>query len=126
MGILHSRDETTKEPTKKVRRTHDADSSAKRSAAGALEDNYAVDPKVLGRGHYGVVRKCVNRATGEKCAVKAIPRAKIHRPEVLEREISILRNLKHPNIVEIRDVFQDPHHVFIAVSYTHLTLPTKA
>ena len=113
MGILHSRDESTKEPTKKVRRTHDADSSVKRSAAGALEDNYAVDPKVLGRGHYGVVRKCVNRATGEKCAVKAIPRAKIHRPEVLEREISILRNLKHPNIVEIRDVFQDPHHVFI-------------
>ena len=49
MGILHSRDESTKEPTKKVRRTHDADSSAKRSAAGALEDNYAVDPKVLGR-----------------------------------------------------------------------------
>merc|ERR1719160_2293036 len=92
MGILHSRDESTKEPTKKVRRTHDADSSVKRSAAGALEDNYAVDPKVLGRGHYGVVRKCVNRATGEKCAVKAIPRA---------------------NIVEIRDVFQDPHHVFI-------------
>ena len=93
MGILHSR-ESTKEPTKKVRRTHDADSSVKRSAAGALEDNYAVDPKVLGRGHYGVVRKCVNRATGEKCAVKAIPRAKIHRPEVLEREISILKNLK--------------------------------
>ena len=48
MGILHSRDESTKEPTKKVRRTHDADSSVKRSAAGALEDNYAVDPKVLG------------------------------------------------------------------------------
>ena len=114
MGILHSRDESTKEAApKKVRRTYDADSTVKRSAAGALEDNYAVDPKVLGRGHYGVVRKCVNRATGEKCAVKAIPRAKIHRPEVLEREISILRNLKHPNIVEIRDVFQDPHHVFI-------------
>ena len=114
MGILHSRDESTKEAApKKVRRTYDADSTVKRSAAGALEDNYAVDPKVPGTGPLQEVRKCYNRATGEKCAVKAIPRAKIHRPEVLEREISILRNLKHPNIVEIRDVFQDQHHVFI-------------
>ena len=34
MGILHSRDESTKEAApKKVRRTYDADSTVKRSAA---------------------------------------------------------------------------------------------
>ena len=44
---------------------------------------------------------------------QAISKARLHRPEVLDREISILRTLKHPNIVEIRDVFEDAHHVFI-------------
>jgi serine/threonine protein kinase len=41
-------------------------------SAKHVEERYEVDPKVLGRGHYGVVRRCVCRATGEACAVKAI------------------------------------------------------
>lgn len=114
MGALSSREEPPPTPrTTRVRRTHDADSQRKLSAAGSLEARYEVDPKVLGRGHYGVVRSCVNRATGERCAVKAIPRSKVNRPEVLQREIGILRHLKHPHIVEIRDVFEDRMYVYI-------------
>lgn len=74
---------------------------------------YEIDPKVLGRGHYGVVRKCTHRETGEVCAVKSINKKRISRPEVLKREIQILKCVKHPNIIEIRDVFEDAHHVFI-------------
>jgi serine/threonine protein kinase len=39
----------------------------------ALSDvrlNYHIDMKELGHGHYGVVRKCYNRETGQCYAVK--------------------------------------------------------
>ena len=72
-----------------------------------------MESKILGRGHYGVVRRCTHRKTGEVCAVKAISKRKISRPEVLTREIEILKTVEHPNIIQIREVFEDNDHVFI-------------
>ena len=59
------------------------------------------------------MRKCVNKKTGEACAVKSISKKRIHRPEVLTREIDILKQVKHENIISIRDVYEDDQHVFI-------------
>lgn len=87
--------------------------SERTPTAKSLQATYNVESKVLGRGHYGVVRKCRHRETGEECAVKSISKRRISRPEVLKREISILRTVRHANIITIRDVFEDAHHVFI-------------
>ena len=56
----------------------------------------------LGRGTYGVVYKAQNIETGQIVAIKKI---KLDReddgvPSTTMREISLLKNLKHPNIVE--------------------------
>lgn len=56
----------------------------------------------LGEGTYGVVFKCKHVETGEIVAIKQIrlEREDDGVPSTALREISILKNLKHPNIVE--------------------------
>ncbi|CAN0001482.1 unnamed protein product, partial [Phaeothamnion confervicola] len=69
--------------------------------------------KELGHGHYGVVRKCENRATGEILAIKTIKKAKVHRIELLKREIEILRTVEHPTIIQLVDVYEDDNHLHL-------------
>ena len=56
----------------------------------------------LGEGTYGVVYKALNRETNEFVAIKKIRLEKEDDgvPSTAIREISLLKNLKHPNIVE--------------------------
>ena len=56
----------------------------------------------LGEGTYGVVYKAVDKITGETVALKKIRLEKEDDgvPSTAIREISLLKSLKHPNIVE--------------------------
>lgn len=63
--------------------------------------NYHIDSKEVGHGHYGVVRKCMHRETGEWYAIKSIRKAKVSKIEVLKREIDILKEVRHPNIIHL-------------------------
>lgn len=56
----------------------------------------------LGEGTYGVVYKAQNLETGEYVAIKKIRLEKEDDgvPSTAIREISLLKNLKHPNVVE--------------------------
>ncbi|RAL47294.1 hypothetical protein DM860_013259 [Cuscuta australis] len=61
--------------------------------------------KLLGRGTYGTVYVATNRETGALCAMKEVeyapddPKA-LECIQQLEQEIQLLRQLKHPNIVQ--------------------------
>jgi calcium-dependent protein kinase len=74
---------------------------------------YHINPKELGHGHYGVVRKCMNRETNEWYAIKSIRKAKVSKIEVLKREIEILKEVRHPNIIELIDVFEDAKYLHL-------------
>ena len=56
----------------------------------------------LGEGTYGVVYKALNQETGEFVAIKKIRLEKEDDgvPSTAIREISLLKNLRHPNVVE--------------------------
>lgn len=56
----------------------------------------------LGEGTYGVVYKAVDKVTGETVALKKIRLEKEDDgvPSTAIREISLLKSLKHPNVVE--------------------------
>ncbi len=56
----------------------------------------------LGEGTYGVVYKAQDKATGEMVALKKIRLEKEDDgvPSTAIREISLLKSLKHPNVVE--------------------------
>mmetsp|Transcript_22420 Transcript_22420/g.35199 ORF Transcript_22420/g.35199 Transcript_22420/m.35199 type:complete len:502 (-) Transcript_22420:256-1761(-) len=74
---------------------------------------YHVQPKELGHGHYGVVRKCQNRQTGEWFAIKTIRKAKVNRIESLRREIEIMQSIDHPSIIKLYDVFEDEKYLHL-------------
>ena len=82
----------------------------------ALEDvreKYHVIPKEIGHGHYGVVRKCMNRETKEWFAIKSIRKSKVGKIEVLKREVEILREVHHPHIVTLVDIYEDTKYLHL-------------
>lgn len=82
----------------------------------ALSDvraNYHIEPKELGHGHYGVVRKCMHRESGEWYAIKSIRKSKVSKIEVLKREIEILKEVKHPHIIELMEVYEDERYLHL-------------
>lgn len=55
----------------------------------------------------------MNRETKEWYAIKSIRKSKVSKIEVLKREIEILKEVKHPNIIELIDVFEDSKYLHL-------------
>ncbi|KAG5185335.1 calcium-dependent protein kinase [Tribonema minus] len=82
--------------------------------AGDVGEKYDIDYKhELGHGHYGVVRRCRDRTTGEAYAVKTIKKSRVSRIESLKREIEILRRVRHPNIIALVAVYEDDRYIHL-------------
>lgn len=79
-----------------------------------IRDKYHIDTRVLGRGHYGKVRECINRTTGQRYAVKSIrtsdPRVK---PDIIAREIILLQQVEHDSIVKLIDFYEDEKYIHL-------------
>jgi Protein kinase domain len=82
-------------------------------ALGDVRANYHIEPKELGHGHYGVVRKCMHRESGDWYAIKSIRKSKVSKIEVLKREIEILKEVKHPHIIELFEVYEDERYLHL-------------
>ncbi|XP_049916285.1 serine/threonine-protein kinase DCLK1-like isoform X1 [Epinephelus moara] len=69
------------------------------SVPASIAERYKVG-KTLGDGNFAVVRECVERSTGREYALKIISKDKCRGKEhMIQSEVSILRRVKHPNIV---------------------------
>jgi serine/threonine protein kinase len=71
-----------------------------------VEDFYVIGDQ-LGSGMCGQVHMCINRLTGEHCAVKIIDTRKFIltpglSPSELREEAEMMRMLDHPNIIRIK------------------------
>ena len=76
-------------------------------------DLYDIEPKVLGTGSFGCVRRCVNRFSRQAYAIKSIRRNGNLSVNV-NREIKLLGELKHASIIRLVEVFEDEkyyHHL---------------
>mmetsp|Transcript_21997 Transcript_21997/g.39688 ORF Transcript_21997/g.39688 Transcript_21997/m.39688 type:complete len:409 (+) Transcript_21997:103-1329(+) len=79
-----------------------------------IEHSYHVDPRVLGTGQHGSVRECINRTTGHRFAVKSIRKSDpAVKPAGLAREIMLLKETKHRNIVRLVDIYEDADYVHL-------------
>lgn len=60
--------------------------------------------------------KCLHKATGEERAVKILTKANMAEDEKLrlKYEIDLLKNLDHPGIVRLYEVFEDQKRFFLA------------
>ncbi|KAM9359010.1 serine/threonine-protein kinase DCLK1b isoform 1-T1 [Symphorus nematophorus] len=69
------------------------------SVPATIAERYKVG-RTLGDGNFAVVRECVERSTGREYALKIISKDKCRGKEhMIQSEVSILRRVKHPNIV---------------------------
>ena len=66
-------------------------------------------------GSYGKVQKCYHKVTREVRAVKIMDKRNMDAKEKvrLKYEIDILKNLDHPNIVKLFEVFEDKHFIYL-------------
>lgn len=70
-------------------------------------------------GQFAIVRKCQQKGTGMEYAAKFIKKRRLPSSrrgvsrEEIEREVSILREIRHPNIITLHDVFENKTDVVL-------------
>jgi len=69
----------------------------------------------LGIGHFGKVNKCKNKSSGKIYAVKIINKLdiKLIDLELIEQEKNYLKLIKHPNILSLKDYYEDRKNIYI-------------
>jgi calcium-dependent protein kinase len=73
-----------------------------REKEGKIEDAYQFDEKhPMGKGQFGSVVKAVQKGTTNVRAIKIIRKKKVKDPVRLVNEVSILKNVDHPNVVRL-------------------------
>eukprot|EP00301_Raphidiophrys_heterophryoidea_P016345 c2590_g1_i1.p1 GENE.c2590_g1_i1~~c2590_g1_i1.p1 ORF type:complete len:355 (-),score=95.24 c2590_g1_i1:113-1123(-) len=68
--------------------------------------------EVIGSGHFGQVRKATNKETGEIVAVKELEMNSATAEDDAKKEMEIMGKLKHPNIVQMFEVYERPAKTF--------------
>ena len=81
---------------------------------GNFFDNYFL-LKSLGKGAFGEVRKTRHKTSGIDNAVKIISKRRISEEDqyLMINEVNILRDLDHPNIIKIYEVYEDENEIYI-------------
>ena len=66
------------------------------------------------RGRFSVVKKCVEKSTGNEYAAKLVKKRMVGKDEI-EDEIYLLRRLKHPNLTSLIDYFDTPKNYVLII-----------
>ncbi|OLN86628.1 Serine/threonine-protein kinase ssp1 [Colletotrichum chlorophyti] len=115
----------------KVRETHKALIDSDSITGRKLINQYEVIEEI-GRGMHGKVKLARNLETGENVAIKIIPRYSKKRrlgkvmamspQEKTMREIAILKKMRHPNVVSLLEIIDDPELKKIYLILEHVEL----
>jgi len=75
--------------------------------------------QTLGRGTYGKVKLGKNKESKKYVAIKTIRKDKIGHPNMIHirREIEIMSQTNHPNIIRIYEVFENQEKIVIIMEY---------
>ncbi|XP_050664213.1 cyclin-dependent kinase-like 4 isoform X3 [Leptidea sinapis] len=97
--------------------------SARSRASSRAMERYEKLAK-LGEGSYGLVYKCRNRDTGEIVAIKKFVENEDDPliRKIALREIRMLKNLKHPNLVNLLEVFRRKRKLHLVFEYCDHTV----
>eukprot|EP00828_Plagiopyla_frontata_P013384 TRINITY_DN1790_c0_g1_i9.p1 TRINITY_DN1790_c0_g1~~TRINITY_DN1790_c0_g1_i9.p1 ORF type:complete len:334 (+),score=57.65 TRINITY_DN1790_c0_g1_i9:144-1145(+) len=73
-----------------------------------IKQHYKFD-KQLGEGSFAIVRKGINKKTGQEVAIKIIDKLNLETEDslALSNEVEILAQIDHPNIVKLIEVFDE-------------------
>ncbi|KJZ72732.1 hypothetical protein HIM_07924 [Hirsutella minnesotensis 3608] len=115
----------------KVRETHKALIDSDINTGRKSINQYEVIEEI-GRGMHGKVKLARNTQTGENVAIKIIPRFSKKRrlgrvtamspQDKTKKEIAILKKIRHPNVVALLEVIDDPELKKIYMVLEHVEL----
>ncbi|XP_015275726.1 PREDICTED: death-associated protein kinase 2 isoform X1 [Gekko japonicus] len=83
-----------------------------------VEDVYEIGEE-LGSGQFAIVKKCLEKSTGAEYAAKFIKKRQSRasrrgvRREEIEREVKILQQILHTNIIKLHDVYENKTDVVL-------------
>mmetsp|Transcript_4358 Transcript_4358/g.7941 ORF Transcript_4358/g.7941 Transcript_4358/m.7941 type:complete len:599 (+) Transcript_4358:2-1798(+) len=74
---------------------------------------------LLGKGAYGEVNLSLELSTGRLMAVKSVPLTRVSKAAVASflKEVELLKNLRHKNVVQYLDARQDDTNLYIFLEY---------
>jgi BR serine/threonine kinase len=77
--------------------------------------------KIIGEGSTGKVKLAFHKETGEKVAIKIIPKSSFdQRPDLeakVRREIALMKVMNHPNILRLIDVLESTRNLYMVLEY---------
>ncbi|CAI8611790.1 unnamed protein product [Vicia faba] len=76
--------------------------------------------KTLGQGNFAKVYHAKNVSTNESVAIKVIKKEKLKKERLMKqikREVSVMSLVRHPHIVELKEVMANKAKVFMVVEY---------
>ncbi|GMN35296.1 hypothetical protein TIFTF001_005200 [Ficus carica] len=76
--------------------------------------------KLLGKGTFAKVYHGKEMASGESVAIKVINKDRVKKEgmmEQIQREISVMRMVRHPNVVELKEVMATKTKIFFIMEY---------
>ncbi|CAD8148519.1 unnamed protein product [Paramecium pentaurelia] len=79
--------------------------------------NYLIG-KTLGFGTFGKVKMVTHEQSGEKVAIKILEKDRIVETadvERVQREIHILKLVRHPHIIQLYEIIETPKHIFLVM-----------
>ncbi|XP_028623948.1 serine/threonine-protein kinase 33 [Grammomys surdaster] len=73
--------------------------------------------RILGQGSFGMVIEAIDKETGAKWAIKKVNKEKAGSSAVklLEREVNILKTVKHQHIIHLEQVFETPQKMYLVM-----------
>lgn len=81
-----------------------------------IDTKYFIDySREIGRGTKTIVRKCIDRSTGNRYAVKTVKKSDKVEYDHMRQEANLLSALNHPSIIKIYDTYEDQKHLHIVV-----------
>jgi len=80
-----------------------------------LDQSYQTETRPLGQGTYGTVSKGTDKTTGAVRAIKTMPKKDIKNEARFKAEISIMKQLDHPNIIKLYETFEDKQNTYLVL-----------
>ncbi|KAK3148512.1 hypothetical protein QOZ80_3AG0231990 [Eleusine coracana subsp. coracana] len=93
----------------------DASASGRKTRVGPYELG-----KTIGEGSFAKVKLARNSRTGDVCAIKVLDRNHVLRHKMVEqikREISTMKLIKHPNVVQLHEVMASKSKIYMVLEF---------
>eukprot|EP01091_Cochliopodium_minus_P009648 TRINITY_DN2417_c0_g1_i1.p1 TRINITY_DN2417_c0_g1~~TRINITY_DN2417_c0_g1_i1.p1 ORF type:complete len:446 (-),score=129.83 TRINITY_DN2417_c0_g1_i1:26-1363(-) len=79
--------------------------------------NYVLG-KTIGEGKFGKVKYAFNKMNAKSYAIKLLDKKRLLKDQMMDkikREIKIMQSLKHPNIIEMKEVFVNSESIYLVM-----------